>query len=478
MTIFGPKRTKTYQPSPSLRGAPGSRNPLQKQRARKARVESWNESNGEVTVRFIDKNNNDVMNLDFASSQPYVGLGWGIYCGIEVGSECYVSYDQQGLPYIDSYIMNPLHINSTTMREQAKAFGFPFSGETPLYPVYRVLKEGELAMISRGGTGMFVTNAGDVFVNSPVTGMRWQLQADIRSLILEVSTYQALTDAGNHTYGIIRRPNVLTDGTTQNFVVTKNIAKTGLTPGTDPKTNAVPSDSNPALIERSTTIYETGDDKVGLDTNLVDPIVYTREGTVVANSLIAEEKANNGKMLAHGTEPNSPPAAATQEDLALWFRKTFKRAGVEIEHRIDKQGRIQFHVKNGTKDSANKDISLQAVMGAVFIKLRSATNSKNLSFSLEDEDGNKITFGKTVGFVVDTVDGHKVTLDKQGIIVEDGVNKHKISFSSTGFLLTDGVNTGHSIESKSTEMTLKAKSNTVVMKLLKTIINDNFEVLQ
>lgn len=435
-TRFGPYRThwgKEYTPSMSKGEKPRYASP-----PRPAKVKNYNSGTGEVLIEWLDKANfgeanaNEVCNIPFNVSHPYMGLGWGVYAGIEIGSECLVSFDSLGLPYIAAWKPNPLHFDSDKMKNIAKVYGYEFSGDIPLYPVYRVLNEGDVALISRGGSGIVAKEDGTIEILGGYS-QSFELDPETRAVFFTTTQFNMLSEAGRFVHGIVRRNHKNALGIDVSDIVTKVLAHTtGLLPAIDAGPAAQPNQANVAYTEKYDRIVETADNNVGVEQDLKDPMISTREGTVIADGDITEELLHNGKALALGASPSASVLPAALETAAMWFRKVFKKGSAKIEVRSNKVGTTQVYMTPPVGDPipTNNGLSVNYDGGALKLKLDGSKTVGLFALQIEDSFGNKVVL-KKLGLEVQDSFGNKATTSVTGIEVVDK-NANHVKMNPTG----------------------------------------------
>lgn len=162
-------------------------------RIRLARVTNINYNTNLCEVRFYDRLGG--AREDVHLSQPYVGRGWGILAGVEIGSLVLVGEETNGAIRLLAYLPHP-HFFTDNVNE--------FSDVTPAESPYRRLTSGEVVLQSKPNSVVALNNTGDILLETPDGNI---LEIDREAdLIFQQSSQREITcDAGTMTSGVVRR---------------------------------------------------------------------------------------------------------------------------------------------------------------------------------------------------------------------------------------------------------------------------------
>ncbi len=167
--------------------------PQEFNKIRLARLTNINHTTNLCEIRYYDRLGS--FRSDVQIAQPYVGRGWGILVGAEIGSLVLVGEQKGGSPRILAYLPHP-HF----YREDVNDFLDVAPEESP----YREITEGEVILQSKANSIVALNEAGDIILETP-EGNTIELDREADLIFQQSSQREIISDAGVLRAGVIRR---------------------------------------------------------------------------------------------------------------------------------------------------------------------------------------------------------------------------------------------------------------------------------
>jgi len=144
-------------------------------------------------VRFYDKFGGARQNVHLA--QPYIGRGWGILAGVEVGSIVLVGEETGGDIRLLAYLPH-----THFFRDDVNKFDDVTPDESP----YQKFRSGELVLQSKPNSIVALNDIGDIVLSTP-DGNTIEIDREADLIFQQSSQHEIVSDAGTITAGVIRR---------------------------------------------------------------------------------------------------------------------------------------------------------------------------------------------------------------------------------------------------------------------------------
>ena len=167
--------------------------PQEYNKIRLARVTNITHSTNTCEIRFYDRLGGFRSNIQLL--QPYIGRGWGILAGVEIGSLALVDEEKSGDIRILAYLPHP-HF----YRDDVNEFLDVTSDESP----YREIASGEIILQSKANSVVALNSIGDILLETP-DGNILELDREADLIFQQSSQRQVVSDAGTLNTGVVRR---------------------------------------------------------------------------------------------------------------------------------------------------------------------------------------------------------------------------------------------------------------------------------
>lgn len=145
-------------------------------------------------VRFYDRFGGK--RQDVHLSQPYVGRGWGVLCGVEIGSIALVAEETDGNIRLLAWLPHP-HF----FREDANT---AFDDVTPDESPYRRVRTGEVVLQSKTNSIVALNEMGDIILETP-DGNSIEVDREADLIFQQSAQRNIISEAGTLQAGVIRR---------------------------------------------------------------------------------------------------------------------------------------------------------------------------------------------------------------------------------------------------------------------------------
>ena len=160
---------------------------------RLGRLTNINYDNGTCEVRLFDRASGERQEVLLA--QPYVGRGWGIMAGAEVGSIVVVDEEKNGRMRILSYLPHPHFFLDTV-----NTFVDVLPSESP----YRRPLEGEVVLQSKSNSVVAINQVGDILLETP-DGNVIEIDREADLIFQQSSQRKIVSDNNTVNTGVVRR---------------------------------------------------------------------------------------------------------------------------------------------------------------------------------------------------------------------------------------------------------------------------------
>jgi len=160
---------------------------------RLARVTNIDYSTNLCEIRFYDKFGGARQNIHLA--QPYVGRGWGVLAGVEIGSLVLVGEETNGDIRILAYLPH-----TQFFREDVNKFDDVSPDESPYQPI----RSGEIILQSKPNSVFGMNDIGDIVLSTP-DGNMIEIDREADLIFQQSAQHQVVSDAGIFTSGVVRR---------------------------------------------------------------------------------------------------------------------------------------------------------------------------------------------------------------------------------------------------------------------------------
>lgn len=144
-------------------------------------------------VRFFDRLGG--FRSDIQIAQPYIGRGWGILAGVEIGTVVLVGEEKSGNTRILAYLPHA-HFYRDDVNE--------FLDVTPDESPYRRITTGEIILQSKSNSIVALNSIGDITLETP-DGNILELDREADLIFQQSSQREIVSDAGTLNAGVIRR---------------------------------------------------------------------------------------------------------------------------------------------------------------------------------------------------------------------------------------------------------------------------------
>jgi hypothetical protein len=160
---------------------------------RLGRVANINYSTQTCEVRFYDRIAGS--RKDVLLAQPYLGRGWGILTGVEIGSIVVVGEELGGHIRILAYLPHAQFLQDDVNKRIDVTFD-----ESP----YRRPASGEIVLQSKANSVIAMNGIGDIILETP-DGNTIELDREADLIFQQSSQHEVVSDAGVMTAGVVRR---------------------------------------------------------------------------------------------------------------------------------------------------------------------------------------------------------------------------------------------------------------------------------
>lgn len=144
-------------------------------------------------VRFYDRLGGNRQDIHLC--QPYVGRGWGILAGVEIGSIALVGEETDGNIRLLAWLPHP-HF----FRDDVSSFDDVTPEESP----YRRVRTGEVVLQSKPNSCVALNQSGDIILETP-DGNIFEIDREADLIFQQSSQRNIVSDAGTLKAGVIRR---------------------------------------------------------------------------------------------------------------------------------------------------------------------------------------------------------------------------------------------------------------------------------
>jgi len=160
---------------------------------RLGRVTNIDYSTNLCEVKFYDKFGGARQNVHL--SQPYVGRGWGILAGVEIGSMVLVGEETGGDIRLLAYLPH-----THFFRDDVNKFSDVSPEESP----YQKFRSGELVLQSKPNSIIALNDIGDIILSTP-DGNSIEIDREADLIFQQSSQHEVVSDAGVFMSGVVRR---------------------------------------------------------------------------------------------------------------------------------------------------------------------------------------------------------------------------------------------------------------------------------
>jgi len=144
-------------------------------------------------VQFYDKLGGSRQKVHLC--HPYVGRGWGVLVGVEIGSIVIVTEEHDGNIRLLGYLPHPHFFN-----DDVSKFNDVSDDESP----YKKARSGEIVLQSKANSHIALNSAGDIVLETP-EGNVIELDRESDTIFQQSSQRLLISDAGKLVCGVVRR---------------------------------------------------------------------------------------------------------------------------------------------------------------------------------------------------------------------------------------------------------------------------------
>ena len=160
---------------------------------RLGRVSNIDYSTNLCEVKFYDKFGGSRQNVHLV--HPYVGRGWGILAGVEIGSLVLVGEETNGDVRLLAYLPQTQFFRSDVNK---------FDDVSPDESPYQPIRSGEIVLQSKPNSVFGMNDVGDIVLSTP-DGNTIEIDREADLIFQQSALHEVVSDAGTFTSGVVQR---------------------------------------------------------------------------------------------------------------------------------------------------------------------------------------------------------------------------------------------------------------------------------